>query len=603
MAQSSSYELLNKQLSAFLAKFKAEVAQNKLLDSANVEAVAEDMANRYLATVGTPISTWSNIIDGDPARSDKINEFLKSVDFDIQTIQSQVDVISAATLFAHNFIKVEVLKSQYENTRLNNKLKTLQLYSSSADGNVIYFGDSFASDELIDFQLTPKETAPQIDGSGAITLGLKTVGPNALKSMSISYSGDSNGIPGNNVEITNADTATTNATTGQKNYIFAGETNPHASLKYLIDSNPATWIEFESILVNDADKKTARNFGFKYANDIYKDRTDTTIQWGDGPSDGKLTMVLKGTLKKPTSINTFSLSINPMANKDNHPIKIVNVQVSEDGTEWETLSPTDVWLASDANLQSASKAANLSIGVVSWKFPQMIVGQIMLTVEQQYPMNIDIGHIYYESKGTTREVPVESATPGDDDKNITYRLEAVAGPRQEGPIPLASKPLATLKKASPGKLVRKIEIFKGQRWAIGLRDIFAGKMEYQSSSTLISKRFMVSGVVDRIALEADVAIPESFAAGGDWVKFYVSPDDGESWHQISRIENNYGDVPEILVFNDPTPVEFRDTNAGYVTTKSAVTDLRVKIEIERPVGLPLETPILNGYKLKIRKRA
>ncbi len=118
----------------------------------------------------------------------------------------------------------------------------------------------------------------------------------------------------------------------------------------------------------------------------------------------------------------------------------------------------------------------------------------------------------------------------------------------------------------------------------------------------MSKRFDIPGIVDRVALNADVSIPSAFGSGDDYVKFYISPNDGESWFQIGRIQDDNNDIPEIIAFNDPIPSELRESGVGYYDIEGDVTSIRFKVEFSRPESKVGLTPILKAYELKVKRR-
>lgn len=126
---------------------------------------------------------------------------------------------------------------------------------------------------------------------------------------------------------------------------------------------------------------------------------------------------------------------------------------------------------------------------------------------------------------------------------------------------------------------------------------------YQETGSFVSTKFDVSGVIDRIALDADIEVPESWDQNADWVKFYVSPNNGIDWFQISRIQDDYMGVPEIIAFNDPTPNELREPGVAYYEVAGAVNSIRLKVEMKRPTNDEYGTPLLKPYTLKIKLRS
>jgi hypothetical protein len=109
-------------------------------------------------------------------------------------------------------------------------------------------------------------------------------------------------------------------------------------------------------------------------------------------------------------------------------------------------------------------------------------------------------------------------------------------------------------------------------------------------------------VVDRVSIEASSYIPESFSPEGSWIRYYISPNDGLNWYQISRIQDDYIGIPELLAFNDPIPVEFREKNVGYHTVPNTVNSVRLRVDLLRPSDQKGLTPALYWYKIKVKRR-
>lgn len=217
--------------------------------------------------------------------------------------------------------------------------------------------------------------------------------------------------------------------------------------------------------------------------------------------------------------------------------------------------------------------------------------------------------LYNDSEGS-------GATPAS-----TFNVVArdVGGERTPGPTPPLSNPgkyydmsATTVPNANPNdtsnrliQIIKRIELFKGKRWALGIRDVSVDLVTYREKSVMVSKPFRINGIVDRVAIDADTVIPANFSEEDVWIKFFVSPDNGLNWYQISRIQDDFLGVPEVIAFNDPLPEEFRETGIKYYTVNKPVDTMRVKIELSRPVAsvsTASATPIVHNYRLKVRKR-
>lgn len=602
MEEPTSYQINAAQISAYVNKARRSLARSTSNDPASQLESITRFAQEHSNNSGTSITNWEPIEDGDPPVSGTINGFFSDVELDSLILSNQLDVLQSAAINLHNLVKTDILRSVSENARLYNKLKTLQLYSSASDQSVVVFGDSFISDEFMDNSAFSGTLVGDVDGAGSLTLGRKDVAKNMLAGASVTILTSSNGAPGNNQEVESLILGGSEPGIPE----FVGSSERRDSTKYMSDNSPASWFEYEAISISERDKKTANNLNFEYIDDMKlrpsADGKPGKIKWGDGTGGGPLLLEFEIKPKTPGVINALSFYAQEFKNKDNQPIKIKSVMISDNGANWVTLNPTDVWLTNDANLDNSVKSANLAIGVAKWRFKPQIVSTIRVSIEQNTPIDAKIGHVYYETKMEKKFVP-KTITGADGKKEVTYVEQVVPAHRVEGPIPTISNTFRyQISNPYIGNLTSGVEFFNGKRWVIAIRDISVGEVEYNLQSTSISKKFQVPGVVDRVVLESDIEIPESYDNSKEWVKFYISPDDGITWDRISRVEDVYNDVPEIIAYNDPLPLEFREPNVGYHTTSGTVNSLRVKIELERPSDQPSTTPVVNGYRLKIRKQ-
>lgn len=601
MQEPNSYDITSTQTSAYISKINRTIDGKISNDSATVVEKITEIAQDYVNNIGSTVSNWEALQENDPAFSETFNQFWANVELDSLVLDSQLSVMEAAAIEAFNDIKMKILKSSYENSRLMNKLKTLQLYSSASDNSIIVFGDYFSSDEHVDKNITTAEMG-DIDGTGVFSLSSTVAGTNPLKDAVIEVLSSSNGVPGNNQEITdNVPGLLGNKKTPE----FMGITSRNSQLKMITDNQPSTWFEYENIKLSEQDMKNSEYLNYEYVDDINlisANTNDKKIVWGKGPKDGILKLDLLVKLKTPVVLNNFVIYSHEFKDKYNQPLRIKLISISSDGSTWVDLTPKDVLLTNNASVDDLSKNPTASIGEAKWKFDPQTIGQIKIFLEQDSPIETKIGHIFFKTKAQKKTTKVEK-TGADGKKVVEYVESTIPSKRTLGPIPPISNPYKYYNQTSYSSTLESgVDVFKGERWVIALRDISVSEKRYALKSTLVSKAFNIPASVDRVMIESDIYIPESFDSDLEWVKFYVSPDNGLTWHRISRVQDVYNNVPEILVYNDPLPAEFRDPTAGYYNTPNVVNSLRVKIELFRPDNQPSYSPKVYGYKLKVRTR-
>src|SRR5690606_37501020 len=112
---------------------------------------------------------------------------------------------------------------------------------------------------------------------------------------------------------------------------------------------------------------------------------------------GVLKLDLEFDLKSPKTINTILYSPFGLEGNVNAPVKVKLVQTSADGTNWDSVSPENLWVALDANLQTARIAETVMIGTAIYAFDERIVRYVRMSIEQPQSINSNVGHLYYET--------------------------------------------------------------------------------------------------------------------------------------------------------------------------------------------------------------
>lgn len=657
MTQFSPSVMAQVQAMTKLREFQEYITLGKANDVDDILARIDDILSSYEGSVGAPMTEYDPVWRGEPPDSSKMNKFISSLNNDLNVMAEQLDVLTASALWSHNYATTLLGQADNENKRVGNKLKTLQLYSSAHDSNVVIFSDFFKTLEYMDQKFVQGNLQPHIIAPGHLALGRVGDTENLTSTASITILDESNGISGRNQEILHPSITTKPAITDAKSpannggnnvsvsiprnvgdnnldgdsditepyYVFWAEENGNAgNIKAISDDSPETWFEYECYKISGEDKDKAGGFNFSYVHDLEPksilDGKQQYFKWADGPVGGKLKLGIQFDFRSPKRINNISYNPFGLESNENHPVKVSKVVTSEDGTNWIEVLPRDVWIGTDVNLKTIRRGGDVFIGSALWTFAERNVRYVKIFIEQDSTVPSNIGHLYYTSqqrvKTTTRQVDDPSSLSG---MRLEVVTDTIGGGRTEGPYPPYNNPTKFYNMNAyrnggfvggdnvpptnvRAGLLEHREYFKGERYAIGIRDITIEHLKYVEKSVYVSKPFMVNGIIDRVSLNADLVIPESFDPMNVWVLFYVSPDDGLNWHPISRIQDDFYGFPEVLAFNDPLPVEFREKGVFYIDTNNIVNKLRVKIELLRPTDEEASTPVLRSYELKAVKR-
>ena len=154
------------------------------------------------------------------------------------------------------------------------------------------------------------------------------------------------------------------------------------------------------------------------------------------------------------------------------------------------------------------------------------------------------------------------------------------------------------------------------RFAIGIRDIGIYSYSFSEVSEVVSQPYHSPKPIAKLSLTVDEYIPKIFytSAGNDgtendWIKYYISVDDGTSWQRISPTnhtetpsEDGIYMVPEVINVNSDIGTEERENPLAYVDTPEPVYQVRFKAVLTRPnniVDSESYSPLLSSYALKI----
>ena len=415
--------------------------------------------------------------------------------------------------------------------------------------------------------------------------GILTLRQGAKSSISIAKveidNNNSNGFPGN----------THCVDTLNNELHFIGQDELHHDINAIVDSNKDTWFEFELFSITDEVRKQCNSFGFDY---------NEGISWVNNEDILKLKIIIH--LESVSKCSWITLT--PYLSE----IK---------GVKNCILDKCEVYTDS-GNVYKISTAQAFDDTLV-FPFPPQNVERIELTFIQPSKYQTKIGHFYYTSVDTTNMSIFQEYDYSDmfaridGEKNSIGLLGIKYDPNTKW-ITYASSidklptsnyikdKLFTLPENTISSKSNQ-EILDAYRYMIGIREVNITSCVFTDYSEYISKNFITNDVITSITLETKEYIPGN---DPDILRYYISLNNGVTWHQIYPMHRAYQGIYKYYINNDSIENLLSKDNTNKKTKNLSIpgenNSIRVKIEMELPKDIEEDkycTPIVYQYKLKL----
>jgi len=391
----------------------------------------------------------------------------------------------------------------------------------------------------------------------------------------------SNGFPGNThcVDTLNSEMH------------FIGQDGLKLNPNAIIDGTKDTWFEFEMFSITDDVRKQCNSYGFEY---------DEGISW--------------------------------VNNEDVLRLKLVVHLSVEDVCSWVTITPylseikgvKSCYLEKCEVITSSNNVYEVATNQVFndtlvFPFPPQEIVRIEFTFVQPSKYLTKIGHFYYTSADTSNMSIFQDYDYSDmfarvDGKKpsigllgvkydpttqwITYSDSTTELPDAE----YVKDKLFTLPESTIAQKAGQ-EIIDAYRYMIGIRDIRVSSCTFEKYGEYVSKRFVTDEVITSITLEADEYIP---GGNPDILRYYISLNNGITWHQIYPMHRAYQGIYKYYVNNDSIENlisnKTTEKKSKNLSIAGEVKSVQLKIEMDRPTDIEAaeySTPIVYQYKLKL----
>lgn len=534
---------------------------------------------RFYATINRPlfVAREADMLPSSAAYNDMIKELLK----DLELLYIEIGHIRERLVAS--FLESEIDRAVLDE-RLRHSEDRMLAIGANANGTTseVTYRDGFVDNSLRDDSRTLDHPARTWTREGILTLHPKQATSHIEDATLRIHSG--NGLPGNTKQAL--------ATNNQLH--FVGEEALHLNLADLLDGNADTWFEYERFRLAKETESALRGHGLAYKEGVAWATTD----------NNPLTVTLEIELTKAVPVNWLSLRPFIPSDRGAKAAEITAIEV-HDG-QGHVFHP----LKSTAALEHEKV----------YLFGRKMCKRILLTLQQLHGYETDVGHRYYQEIETEplnylermkeqpgKRLPSEDPSIQALGLNFDHATQKVVYPAVTAghtypDVDKLKAALFRLPDIAEGDLFRiknGLELIAAHRQAIGLRDIGVANYEFEQTSDYVSVPFVAERDIVGVSLTADHELPEEFPEG-DWVRYWVSPDDGENWYRIHPRGVTAAGAKLLYVFNTFTPTEGRLPSFGYVDLEEPVRALRLRIELERPVGVAdaeCYTPVIRSYEL------
>lgn len=491
--------------------------------------------------------------------SEMMQEAIKDIEGIIEDCKMME--MSLQNLSDKNTLLKKVMWNRISEVKKNIVTLSSDLNITGVHGNQWVFSESFASNEHVD------SSDASIDiFSGVLTL--KEIKNEKAKGMSLKIHEESDGFPGNMHE----------AVQSKGEIIFKGETDVHADLNEIVDEKEDTWFEYEVFKISPYFLEKSGMDGFQYQEGLSWTTEQNEMFLGLTITLDQETLGNKLVLK-PSLVNSF-------------------------GTRPSTIKSIKVFSEDRKNVSIIASQERLGEDKI-FLFDEQPIKTIQIEILSEDAYATQAGHYFFGSQKEGEIVRTSGKNISIEPLGIKYSTKEkkflpLSSHDEEGKKIIIDK--NRIKEEFFGLHLREEnclkEILQADRFVIGLKEIALYKNEYALSSSYVSKNITMDQKISSVSLESDDYVPRSFGVPDNFLKYYISFDDGKEWLPIFPKHRSHNG-PYIYGVNSlRTDHEKRDMKMLYKLED--VFNVKVKIEVSRPVSEKGKTPIVRYYKLKIQ---
>ena len=400
------------QLSANLLTYQQLLTKvSRLINIINSKGMLskEEIASEYAAMIsdvqeqiGMPLTQYDPFIKGEPPYSSKVNLFFNGCTTDVNSVASQIDLLNAKSINIFNLFTKEIENEKRFSERIASKAKILQMYSKSPSDDLIYVGDSFDNDDLIDYTKIKAGLNPMIK-NGVMSLSISSTQKWNASMIKILSSG---GFIGNNHQVIKSENS---ESTSEYKYIFENSSTLN-NLSSVKDSNPLTYFEYEALNV-DKTKPTpvnaipARVNEFKYIKaelNSSNANENNLLDWSNHNPQDPLILDLEMASSNATVAN--SIDISPYFGSMKY-VEITSVKIfGKDGVS-EELIKNPIYIGTSFIPLNLQMAKSYFYNKATIRFMERQVLKVQVSFRQPEYSETEIQHLYWKPTPANRDNP------------------------------------------------------------------------------------------------------------------------------------------------------------------------------------------------------
>lgn len=556
---STKSKLLEERLKIHLKELYQKQLRGEIKSPVDLQyELYQTMQKAYL-NIGKPSFTVQQA-EGYP-ESGKYNSMMKDIAEDLGFMYAECSELGETieTEFKNIEIQRQGLKGKINSLAARVKSLVAQVGETR---DVEIFRESLANDDHYDREMVEGELAEINRSAGCLTL--KTTERQSYNDIAIKVE-DTNGHPGNSHQV---------KPVGNK-FQFYGQSGMHLNLADIIDGNTDTWFECEIFSAAQDVVDAMEGLGFEYLEGI---------SW-----IGADRLYLELCLELPAAQMVNWVSLVPFIPPDKGAYgPVIDEIILDSGKGQKTTICKDQPLDRD------------TVFLIS----RQKLKRAIIKLSQDMSYKTLAGHwSFREPQGENK---VDGPMSSIENLNVKYNPQTRGitwSVFNKDTVIDETEARNNLFSLTADNLETTSEAMQVGRYQIGLREISLANYRFGTTSTYISKSFNTKREIGEIRLSADAQVPMEFPAG-DWVKFYISIDDGQKWYRIYPEEAVGTLLTKGYIINQFLPQEAREPNIGYIDVNYLIKGVRVKVELERP-GVELltdadyYTPLVMEFSLKV----